>query len=97
MKKAQPFDWQAEQEAAFEAIKTALTTAPVVARPDFAHPFTLQTDASSTGVGAVLTQTIEGEERAIAYASRSLSAAERNYSVTEKECLAVVWSIKKFR
>ena len=97
LKKAQPFDWQAEQEAAFEAIKTVLTTAPVVARPDFAHPFTLQTDASSTGVGAVLTQTIEGVERVIAYASRSLSAADRNYSVTVKECLAVVWAIKKFR
>ena len=41
LKKAQPFDWQAVQEAAFQAIKTALTTAPVVARPDFAHPFTL--------------------------------------------------------
>ena len=88
---------QAEQEAAFEAFKTALTAAPVVARPDFAPPFTLQTDASSIGVGAVLTQTIESVERVITYASRSLSAAERNYLVTEKECLGVVWSIKKFR
>ena len=97
LKKAQPFDWQEEQEDAFQAIRTAFNTAPVVARPDFAHPFTLQTDASSTVVRAVLTQTIEGVERIIAYASHSLSAAERNYSVNEKECLDVVWSIKKFR
>ena len=55
LKKAQPFDWQEEQKAAFQAIKTALTTAPVIARPDFAHPFTFHTDASFTGVGAVLT------------------------------------------
>ena len=97
LKKAQPLDWQVEQEAVIQAIKTALTTAPVVARLDFSHPFTLQTDASSAGVGAVLTQTIEGVERVIAYSSRSLSAAERNYVVTEKECLAVVWKVKKFR
>ena len=73
LKKAHPFDWQEEQEAALQAIKTTLTTAPVVARPDFAHPFTLQTDTSSTRVGAVLTQTIEGVERVIAYAMSSFS------------------------
>ena len=68
-----------------------------MARLDFAHPFPLQTDASFTRVGTVLTQTIESVEPGIACTSRSLSAAERNYSVTEKECLAVVWSIKNFR
>ncbi|KAH8408196.1 hypothetical protein KR222_007381, partial [Zaprionus bogoriensis] len=70
------------------ALKDKLTSAPVLACPDFAEKFTLQTDASDHGLGAVLTQQIDGEERVIAYASRKLIKAEENYSATEKECHA---------
>ncbi|GFU94457.1 retrovirus-related Pol polyprotein from transposon gypsy [Trichonephila clavipes] len=63
--------------------------------PDFKKPFELFTDESSIGVGAVLNQ----EQRPVIFASRTLSAAERNYTVTEREreCLAVVWALNKFR
>ncbi|CAB0040663.1 unnamed protein product [Trichogramma brassicae] len=66
-------------------------------RPDFSRPFKVQSDASADAIGAVLTQDQEDGEHPIVYISRVLNAAERNYSTTERECLAVVWAIKKFR
>ena len=78
-------------------MKRVLTAAPILARPEFELPFRLQTDANSTGLGAALTQVLDGEERVIAYASRTVTRAERNYTVTEQECLAVVWAVNKFR
>ena len=80
-----------------DTLKEKLTTAPILACPDFPPPFSLQTDACSTGLGAALTQVQDGHERIIAYASRNLNKAERNYTVTEWECLAVVWAIRKYR
>jgi len=69
----------------------------VLACPDFNENFVLQTDSSDLGLGAVLTQNIQGEERVIAFASRRLVAAEGNYSATEKECLAIIWAVRKHR
>ncbi|CAD6221826.1 GSCOCG00011651001-RA-CDS, partial [Cotesia congregata] len=90
--------WTAEQDASFEALKVALATAPVLSCPDFSKTFVLQTDASATGLGAVLTQEHEGgREKVVAYASRIMNKAERNYSATERECLAVLWACEHFR
>lgn len=91
------WSWDKEQQRAFEQLKTSLTTAPVLACPDFTRQFCLQTDASTAGIGAVLTQYFPEGERVIAYASRTLNNAERNYSATELECLAVLWGIRKMR
>ncbi|GFX71021.1 transposon Tf2-6 polyprotein [Trichonephila clavipes] len=85
--------WSIEAQTAFDAVKAAITKAPVLKFPDFKKPFELFTDASSIGVGAVLNQ----EQRPVVFAFRTLSAAERNYTVTERECLAVVWALNKFR
>ena len=92
------FSWQETQQQAFQYLKNKLTSAPVLAYPDFDREFIVHTDASTVGLGAVLSQKEEqGLEHAVAYASRSLNKAERNYTTTEQECLAVVWAVKQFR
>jgi len=78
-------------------VKEKRTHAPVLACPDFTQQFTLQTNASIYGLGAILTQESGEGERVIAYASRTLKGPERNYSATEKECLAMVGAIRKMR
>ena len=91
------FHWTESREAAMTTLKEKLTTAPVLAFPSFDRPFTVETDASISGVGAVLIQYQEDQKlHPVAYASRSLSAAERNYSITELETLAVVWALSRF-
>ena len=80
----------------FRAIKIILTSDPDLHLPDPEKTFVLRTDASDYGIGAVLMQEHEGKLFPICYASRKLSDAERNYSTIKKECLAVVWGIKRF-
>jgi phospholipid-translocating ATPase len=70
---------------------------PILKLPDFREPFILQADASDTGIGAVLMQNHDGEKFPIAYASKKLLPRERAYSVIERECLALVWAIRKFQ
>lgn len=92
------FQWTPEANEAFNVVKIRLTTAPVLANPDFSKKFFLHCDASDYGIGAVLVQLDEnGQERPIAYMSRKLNTAQRNYSVTERECLAAVEAVKRFR
>ena len=98
LKKDAPFTWNEAQQTAFDSLKHALSTAPVLAFPNFQKDFIICTDASDVGIGAVLMQTDDnGKSRAVAFASRLLNSAERNYSVTNREALAVVWALRHFR
>lgn len=97
LRKKEVFGWNEQAQAAFEDIKKCLVEAPILSCPDFSLPFNVQTDASDTGIGAVLYQTVDNKEQVIAYASRSLTNSERKFSATERECLAVLWTIEKWR
>ncbi|XP_042865110.1 uncharacterized protein LOC122248852 [Penaeus japonicus] len=88
--------WGDEQEGAFNSLKKLLCKQPILQLPNFQKPFILRTDASQDGVGAVLMQETDGEIYPVAYHSRKLKPAERNYSTIEKELLAVVDGIKKY-
>lgn len=96
-KKGKRFEWGPSQQAAFEGLKNALASAPVLAIPDFEKQFIVQTDASASGVAAVLLQECPGGRRPVAYASRSLSPLEVKYSVYELEALAVLFALEKFK
>ncbi|GBM53207.1 Retrovirus-related Pol polyprotein from transposon 17.6 [Araneus ventricosus] len=88
--------WSTECRAAFEKLKTLLTSEPVLYAPDFTKKFVLQTDASEFGMGAVLSQIDdEKSEHPVLYLSKKFSEAEKKYCTTEKECAAIVWAIRK--
>lgn len=89
--------WNDEAEKSFFRIKESLISAPILCNPDYNHPFTLQTDASDTAIAAVLTQVLDGHERVIAYFSQKLSTQQQRYHAAEKEGLAVLKAIEKFR
>jgi hypothetical protein len=91
------FQWSVDCENAFATLKARLATAPVLAFPDTKAPFILDTDASDTGVGAVLAQQVNGVEKVIAYGSKVLTKSEHRYCVTRRELLAVVTFLKHFR
>ena len=90
------FVWTKRCQDSFEELKKRLTSAPILALPKHGDDFILDTDASDEGVGAVLSQLIDGQERVVAYYSQALSKPERNYCVTRKELLAVIKSIGHF-
>ncbi|EXX59485.1 gag-pol fusion protein [Rhizophagus irregularis DAOM 197198w] len=97
LKKNIPYIWDKDQQAAFEKLKTCLTMPPILAYPNFERLFLLYTDASTFALGAILSQKDDDKkERVIAYASWTLNKHERNYSVMELECLAVIWAVKHF-
>ena len=97
LKKDVKFEWKPEQEYAFQHLKAKRTRQPILHFPDFSKEFVLTTDASNTGMGAVLSQGPLEKDLPVAYASRSLNKAEIKYTISEKELLAVVWATRYFR
>jgi len=92
------FVWTPDCQQAFDAVKQALTSTPIMAYPmNEGGEFILDVDASGVGIGGVLQQVQDGVEKVIAYASRALNKAERNYCITEKELLAVRHFVEYFR
>ncbi|KAJ8280789.1 hypothetical protein GJAV_G00058990 [Gymnothorax javanicus] len=93
--------WSPACELAFQTLKQRLVSAPVLAYADFSKPFTLEIDASHQGLGAILSQEVDGQRRPVAYASRGLRGAERNmenYSAMKLELLGLKWAVTdKFR
>ena len=97
LKKSVQLQWSPECQTAFETLKQRLIEPPILKRPLPHGVFTLQTDWSTKAIAAVLCQEQEGKECTIAYASKTLTATESNYSATEGECLAILWACKHFR
>ena len=92
------FVWSVQHQSTFEALKSKLINPPLLGHFNMQLPITLRTDACKYGIGAIAAQTdSSGREHVIAYASRTLSETESEYSTTDQEGLAVIWAMKKFR
>ena len=94
-KKSVPFVWGERQQKAFDCLIEKLTSPPILAYADYRLPFKLHTDASCTGLGAILYQSQDDVDRVVAYASRSLKASEKNYPAHKLEFLALKWAVTK--
>ena len=86
-------EWSDAADTAFEQLKAMCVSTPILAYPNYQFPFTLHTDSSTDGLGAVLYQKQDGKMRVIAYASRSVSKAEANYPAHKLEFLALKWAV----
>ncbi len=97
LKKDTPFHLGSEQESSFKDLKHALTHATVLVFPNYDDPFIIFTDALGVGIGTVPMQNDSAcKQHVIAFVSRALMAAEKNYSVTHLEILAMVWALQHF-
>ena len=91
-----PWKWTSTCQQAFNKAKLSVSQAPVLVHYDVSKPIKLYCDASPYGVGACMMHVIDGKEHPVAYASRTLTPAEKNYAQLEREALAIVFGVKKF-
>ena len=97
LEKDAKFVWGKECQESFEVLKSHLTTAPIVRAPNWQLPFEVMCDASDLTIGAVLGQREDGKPHVVYYTRKTLNEAQRNYATTDKELLAVVYALEKFR
>jgi hypothetical protein len=97
LKKDKPFTWTEHEQRAFEVLKKAITSAPILIIPDASQPYVVTTDASGFATGAILQQDHGQGLQPIAFMSHKMNAAERNYPVHEQELLAVVHALREWR
>jgi len=97
LSKSIKFCWSDEAQSSFERLRDALVEYTLLYLPDLNKPFIIQTDASDVGLGAILLQEIDNVRYPIWFASRVFQGAETRYSTSEKECLAVIYALDKFR
>ena len=97
LEKDAKFIWDAGYQKSFEELKAYLTTALIVRAPNWQLPFEVMCDASDMAIGAVLGQREGGKPYVVYYASKTLNEAQRNYTTTEKELLALVYALDKFQ
>jgi len=95
----QVWTWSRKEQAAFEDLKTAVTTAPVLVSLQESDPFWIKADSSDFATGAVLSQqsTTDGKWHLVAFYSKSLSSVKRNYKIHDKEMLAIICVLEEWR
>ena len=97
LQKEVEFDFDDRWKEAFDCLKRAVTTTPIIQAPDWTTLFELMCDTSNYALGVVLAQKIDKLPRVIYYASRTLYVAQANYTTTKKELLVIVFALEKFR
>jgi len=93
------YNWDAKEQKAFEHLKMAMTTAPVLVSPQDLEPFRIEADSSDFTSGAILSQQLSGEGKwhPVAFYSKSLSPVERNYKIHDKKMLAIICALEEWR
>ena len=97
LKGKKEWKWEKEHQEAFEELKEKITSQPVLALPKREGKFRVETDTSGHAIGGVLSQEQEGKWKPIAFLSRTMQPAERNYKIYDKELLAIVEALAKWR